>query len=141
MAKVFKKVFATYPSPVDQPDYLAAVLGKAALFRVVKYKQAIVSIAAAEVDWANSSAEMTNCATLPELRGLGLMSSLLHALEKDCLAHQIYCLYSLARASMYGMNLVFHRLGYVYQGTLINNCHIGGNYEDMNIWAKPARSA
>ncbi|SFH36023.1 putative beta-lysine N-acetyltransferase [Desulfotomaculum arcticum] len=140
MAMVFKKVFATYPSPVDQPDYLAAVLGKSTLFRAVKYNGAIVSIAAAEVDRDNSSAELTNCATLPEMRGMGLMSKLLQELEKDCLANQIDCLYSLARASMYGMNLVFHRLGFVYRGTLINNCHIGGNYEDMNIWVKPAIS-
>nr|WP_315989693.1 hypothetical protein [Desulforamulus aquiferis] len=34
------------------------------------------------------------------------------------------------------MNLVLHRLGYTFRGTLVNNCHIGGSYEDMNIWVR-----
>jgi len=139
LTSIFKKVFATYPSPVDQPDYLAAVLGKTALFKAVRRGQDIISVAAAEVDWAYRNAELTNCATLPASRGSGLMSGIIAALESECLARGIKCLYSLARASSYGMNLVFHRLGYRYRGTLINNCHISGAYEDMNIWVKYAR--
>lgn len=133
---IFKKVFVTYPSPVDQPDYLAAVLGKTALFKAVKNGRAIISVAAAEVNWSYGNAELTNCATLPDSRGGGLMSGIIAELEKECLSKGINCLYSLARASSYGMNLVFHRLGYRYRGTLVNNCHISGDYEDMNIWVK-----
>jgi putative beta-lysine N-acetyltransferase len=133
---IFKQVFATYPSPVDQPDYLAAVLGKTALFKAVKRGRDIVSVAAAEVNWPYANAEITNCATLPDSRGAGFMIGLIDELEKECLAKGITCLYSLARASSYGMNLVFHRLGYRYRGTLTNNCHISGGYEDMNIWVK-----
>jgi len=48
------------------------------------------------------------------------------------------CLFSLARASSFGMNL-FRRLDYRYRGTLINNCHISGAYEDMNTWVKNVR--
>ncbi|TYO95075.1 putative beta-lysine N-acetyltransferase [Desulfallas thermosapovorans] len=136
---IFKQVFATYPSPVDQPDYLAAVLGKTALFKAVKKGRQIVSVAAAEVNWANDNAEITNCATLPDCRGAGFMLGLIEELEKECLDRGINCLYSMARASSYGMNLVFHRLGYRFRGTLINNCNISGGYEDMNIWVKYAR--
>lgn len=136
---IFKQVFATYPSPVDQPDYLAAVLGKTALFKAVKKGCQIVSVAAAEVNWANANAEITNCATLPDCRGAGFMLGLIDELEKECWDRGINCLYSLARASSYGMNLVFHRLGYRFRGTLINNCNISGGYEDMNIWVKYAR--
>ncbi|WP_347487679.1 putative beta-lysine N-acetyltransferase [Desulfoscipio sp. XC116] len=133
---IFKQVFATYPSPVDQPDYLAAVLGKTALFKAVKHGRNIVSVAAAEVNRSGGNAEITNCATLLAYRGTGFMLGLIGELEKECWAGGIKCLYSLARASSYGMNLVFHRLGYRFGGTLINNCHISGSYEDMNIWAK-----
>lgn len=136
LAALFRQAFSSYPSPVDQLDYLAGVLGKTALFKAVKHNGRIVSAAAAEVDRDNGSAELTNCATLPGNRGAGLMSHLIKALEEECLGRGIHCLYSLARASEYGMNLVFHRLGYRYRGTLINNCHICGDYENMNIWAK-----
>ncbi|HBX22311.1 MAG TPA: putative beta-lysine N-acetyltransferase [Desulfotomaculum sp.] len=139
LGELFTKAFATYPSPVDQPDYLAGVLGKSALFRVIKEDNQIISAAAAEIDISKGNAELTNCATLPGNRGGGLMSNLIAALEQDCLARGIYSLYSLARASSYGMNLVFYRLGYRYRGTLVNNCHISGDYENMNIWSKYAR--
>ena len=139
LGELFKKAFSTYPSPVDQPDYLAGVLGKSALFRVIKEENIIISAAAAEIDSAKNNAELTNCATLPGNRGGGLMSNLIAALEQDCLARGINSLYSLARASSYGMNLVFYRLGYRYRGTLVNNCHICGDYENMNIWSKYAR--
>ncbi|MBF7082155.1 putative beta-lysine N-acetyltransferase [Desulfallas sp. Bu1-1] len=136
LTRVFKKVFASYPSPLDRPDYLAAVLGKTVLFRVVKQHGKIVSVAAAEVNRSNGCAELTNCATLPGARGAGMMSHLIRQLEQDCISRKVNCLYSLARASSFGMNLVFHRLGYRYRGTLVNNCHISGGFENMNIWVK-----
>lgn len=139
LAVLFKQAFTSYPSPVDQPDYLAGMLGKTALFRAARCEGRIVSAAAAEVDQITGSAELTNCATLPGSRGGGLMSHIIIELEQDCLDRGINCLYSLARASSYGMNLVFHRLGYRYRGTLVNNCHICGDYENMNIWAKYVR--
>jgi len=139
LGNLFKIAFSTYPSPVDQPDYLAGVMGKTALFKAIKKENRIISAAAAELDIAKGNAELTNCATLPGSRGGGLMSNLIDALEQECLARGINSLYSLARASSYGMNLVFHRLGYRYRGTLVNNCHIGGDYENMNIWSKYVR--
>jgi len=139
LGELFKGAFATYPSPVDQPDYLAGVLGKSALFMAIKKDNRIISAAAAEIDIAKGNAELTNCATLPGNRGSGLMGNLIAALEQECLTRRINSLYSLARASSYGMNLVFHRLGYRYRGTLVNNCHISGGYENMNIWSKYAR--
>jgi len=139
LSQLFKSAFASYPSPVDQPGYLAGILGKWALFKAVKRDGRIISAAAAEIDFSKGNAELTNCATLPDSRGGGLMSNLIAALEQECRNRGINSLYSLARASSYGMNLVFHRLGYRYRGTLLNNCHISGAYENMNIWSKYAR--
>lgn len=134
LAALYRKVFATYPTPVGSTDYLAGTMGKSALYRVITDQGKIVSAAAAEIDPVYNNAELTNCATLPEYRGRGLMIYLLAALGQDCAARGINCRYTLARAGSYGMNLVFHRLKYRYRGALVNNCHISGNYETMNIW-------
>lgn len=138
MAFLFSKVFSSYPSPVFDPLYLTRAMQKGDLYLVVCAEEKLVGIATAEIDWDHSRAELTNCATDPHFRGLGLNTLLLKNLELACLTQQINCLYSLARASSYGMNLVLHRLGYQFRGTLINNCHIAGDYEDMNIWVKPS---
>ncbi|WP_341473669.1 putative beta-lysine N-acetyltransferase [Desulfofundulus thermobenzoicus] len=140
MASLFRQVFRSYPTPVYDPHYLFHSMERGDLFMVVyQSRNRLAGVAAAEIQPRDGRAELTNCATLPEYRGMGLNTLLLAEIEKICLARGILCLYSLARASSYGMNLVLHRLGYVFRGTLINNCHIGGRFENMNIWVKPAK--
>lgn len=138
MAALFSLTFDTYPTPLDQPGYIRKLMQtEEAVFRVVRDDDGrLVSAAAAEVDWEQRHAEMTNCATLPECRGEGLMSAILHDLEQEMLRRGVTCLFSLARASSHGMNLVLRRLGYRYRGRMINNCHICGDWEDMNVWVK-----
>jgi putative beta-lysine N-acetyltransferase len=134
LAALYRNVFATYPTPVGSTDYLAGTMGQSALYRVITERGKIISAAAAEIDPWHNNAEMTNCATLPAYRGRGLMLHLVSALGQDCRARGITCRYTLARAGSYGMNLVFHRLRYKFGGSLVNNCHISGNFETMNIW-------
>lgn len=136
LCALFKTVFDSYPSPVQKPEYLSERITGYDVFRVITYENKIVSAASVEIDPEYNRAELTDCATLPEYRGRRLMNAILHYLERDCHELKLKCLFTLARASSYGMNLVFHRLGYKYKGTLINNCHICGQYEDMNLWVK-----
>lgn len=138
MAHLFSEVFSSYPTAVDDPCYLAHAMESEDLYMVIyDDKERLAAVATAEIDWEYRRAELTNCATHPDYRGMGLNRILLQELEQQCLAKNIFCLYSLARASSFGMNLVLHRLGYHFKGILINNCHIAGKYEDMNIWVKP----
>lgn len=136
VARLYRETFATYPSPVDQPGYLEKIMGRDAIFKIIARGEEVVSAAGAEIDRENGNAEMTNCATRSRYRGMGLMRVLVNALETELGKMGIRCLYSLARAKSYGMNQVFYRMGYEYGGTLINNCHICGDYENMNIWSK-----
>jgi hypothetical protein len=34
------------------------------------------------------------------------------------------------------MNITFARAGFKFAGTLINNTHIAGRMENMNVWRK-----
>ena len=139
IAGLFRKVFATYPSPVFDPDYLSRAMDRGDIYMVVYHGSRLAGAAAAETRRDQQRAELTNCATDPGYRGMGLNTLLLARIEKDCLSRGINCLYSLARASSYGMNLVLHRLGYIFGGSLVNNCHIDGAFENMNIWYGAAK--
>ena len=75
-------------------------------------------------------------ATRPDQRCLGLAQHLLAALEEDMDARTIPNLYTIARARSAGMNRVFYNRGYELTGTLVNNCHISGQFEDMHVWCK-----
>ena len=110
-----------------------------AIFAVCTREGRIVSAASAEIHPSVKAAELTDCATSEEARGLGLMSHILVRLEDEMRREGYICAYTMARARSWGMNTVFHRLGYAFNGRLVNNCDIFGDLEDMNIWVKNLR--
>ena len=136
LAQLYRKIFSTYPSPLLDSGYIEEVMALHVLFAVVFKDDVPVSAASADMDIENGNAEITDCATLPDYRGQGLLTYLIRFLEKEMDSRKIGCLYSLARAGSYGMNASLYNLGYSYSGRFINNCHIGGRYEDMNLWIR-----
>ncbi|KNZ70840.1 N-acetyltransferase YodP [Thermincola ferriacetica] len=136
LAEFFQKVFDLYPTPIKDPNYLKYCMNNNYVFHVILHKNQIVSAASAEMDLDNKAAEITDCATLDNYRGQGLMFQLVQALEKDMENRPITTVFSLARAKSAGINSVFHKSGYKYRGRLVNNCRICTGFEDMNIWEK-----
>ena len=142
MLELYRRVFKTYPSPLTYKEYLLSNLHREAIFRVIRNGEGqVVAAASADLDPSRLSAELTDCATHPDERGKGLMSILLAALETDLRRLNYVCAYTLARAPSYGMNAAFHSLGYEFNGRMINNCDIYGDFEDMNLWVKDLRPA
>ncbi|RFU61721.1 putative beta-lysine N-acetyltransferase [Bacillus sp. V59.32b] len=136
LADLYGHVFKIYPVPMNQPEYVKKCMQSGTVFYIYEYEGHIVSAASAEVNETYHNAEITDCATLPEHRQFGLMKLLIAKLEEYLADHQIYCVYSIARALSYGMNAVFFQLGYGYRGRLANNCYIFDKIEDMNLWVK-----
>ncbi|MCY7433806.1 MULTISPECIES: putative beta-lysine N-acetyltransferase [Bacillus] len=136
LAKLYDTVFETYPTPMNESDYIQKVMEEGTIFYVVEHDGHIVSAASAEINAPYGHAELTDCATLPSYRKLGFMHHLILALEKELQSMHIYVFYSLARALSYGMNQVFYQLGYTYTGRFQNNCYIFDKIEDMNLWVK-----
>ncbi len=136
MAGLFGTVFKTYPTPMDSAEYIRKVIGKQVMFKVVEYQGRIVSAASADMNIRYLNAEITDCATLEEFRGRGLLSGLIYQIEQRLKEEGFIALYSLSRALSAGINIVLSKHGYEYAGRLINNCNIMGKFEDMNIWEK-----
>lgn len=138
LAGLYDAVFASYPSPLTDADYVRELIesGDGLFLLAVTDDGGIASAAAAEIDREDGNAEITNCATLPDHRGEGLMATLVAALQERLAEQHIECVYSMSRAHSVGMNLILHRLGYLYRGRLIRHAHIGGDFEDLNLWEK-----
>jgi len=140
LAALYKAVFATYPTPMDDPDYVRKTMREGTCYFVVETGGRIVCAASAEVSERFGSAELTDCATHPDHLGKGLLQPLFVALERKMEEMGIYYLYTLTRAQSAGMNITAAKQGYRYRGRMINNCTIFSGFEDMNIWVKPLRS-
>jgi len=137
LAQLYGTVFASYPFPITSVDYLVSTMESHVRYRIIRdTKGSLVAAASAETSPELRNAEMTDFATLPSQRGLGLAQHLLAALEGDMKARRIRNLYTVARARSAGMNRVFYNRGYEWTGTLVNNCHIAGQFEDMHVWCR-----
>lgn len=136
LAYLYKTVFQTYPTPMNNEDYLKKVMEEGTVFYVIESEGQIVSAASAEVNMLYHNAELTDCATLSEYRKNGFMKILILALEAELIQRKIFCAYSIARALSFGMSLVFHQLDYEYTGRMTKNCNIYDKFEDMNLWVK-----
>lgn len=137
-AALLRKVFPVYPTSLTNEHIESVIRSGSNVFRCVRNAaQEMVAVASGEVDLIRKNAEMTDCATRPDQRGRGLMACILRQLEDDLRTRlQIIDLFSLARAQETGMNCVFRKLGYNYQGRLVNNCRMPSGWESMHIWCK-----
>lgn len=133
---MYRNIFSSYPSPLMHENYMRQVMDNNVLFIGAFNGEKLVSAASLEIDKFNANAELTDCATLPNYRGRGILQGIMERLEAEGRKLGIVVIYSLARAGSIGMNLSLYKLGYAYEGRFLNNCHIGGRFEDMNLWVK-----
>lgn len=136
ITELYKKVFETYPFPIQDPDYIAETMKNNVTYFGVWHNQSLVALSSAEMDLQASNVEMTDFATRPDFRSKGLSSFLLHTMENYVQRIGIKTAYTIARSISYGMNITFAKMGYSFSGTLINNTNISGSLESMNIWYK-----
>jgi putative beta-lysine N-acetyltransferase len=136
MTDVYKHVFATYPFPIHDSDYIFKTMNENVTYYSILEDDKIIALASAEMDATAQNVEMTDFATLPEYRGNGLAVYLLNWMEDEMHKRDIKTSYTIARAVSYGINIIFAKSGYEYCGTLFNNTNISGDIESMNIWYK-----
>ena len=137
LSSLFASVFSTYPVPVSDPDYLVKAMKNGSIFKIAVHEDKIISAASLEPQGTGTlSVELTDCATLPEHRGQGLMSHLVKELENDAARQGLITVFTIARAASAGISAVFAKQQYQYGGRFVNNCDICGSFEDMNLWSK-----
>ncbi len=115
ISAVYREVFASYPFPIHEPDYILKTMRENVVYFCVRSHGRIVSVASSEMDVDSQNVEMTDFATLSDYRGNGFAVHLLHAMEDAMSRRGIKTAYTIARAVSYGMNMTFAKLGYEYR--------------------------
>lgn len=137
LARLYDLVFDSYPFPIQDPAYLRQTMEENFVYFGVWKGSELVAASSCEIDDDALAVEMTDFATNPEYRGLGLATHLLFLMEDPMRVRGIKTGFTIARAHSFGMNCTFSKVGYEFGGTLINNTNIGGQIESMNVWTKP----
>jgi len=137
MAELYQDVFLTYPFPIDKPEYIVSTMENNISYFGAWFEDQLVALSSAEQYPEHRYAEMTDFATLPSHQGKGIASMLLGVMEQAMREAGFMMSFTSARASSYGINGVFSKMGYKFAGTLLNNTCISGHIEHMNIWYNP----
>ncbi len=138
LSELIAKTFQSYPTPSFEREYVRSYIEGGNLFHGLRDNSGtLVSCASADIVADAKTAELTDCATLPEYRGRGYMRailvSLMQSLHRD---KRFPTAFTMARARVPGINVLFKQLGFRFCGRLSRSCLIGDGLEDMNIWAR-----
>lgn len=136
IAELIGATFTDYPTPSDDADYVRELISDGTPFRYVEEDGEMVSCASADLVRDAKTAELTDCATHPSVRGRGHMRAILEDLMEDLRDLEYATAFTLARARIPGVNIAFQRLGFELRGRMVQSCRIGRGLEDMNVWSR-----
>lgn len=135
LSELLISTFEDYPDDPSVKRLRPLIARQQSIFRIIEHEGRIASFASAQVDLARQNAELSDCVTVPDYQGQGLMVATLTGLMKH-VSRQfgIKDFYSLARATEVGMNAALARAGFEHDGMLVSNCRMPLGWESMNVW-------
>ncbi|MHA7055718.1 putative beta-lysine N-acetyltransferase [Aquimarina sp. M1] len=129
-----KKVFKKYPFPIFETSYLQDCLQGNYEFYGLFEKGTLIVTANLKLNREEWYAEIVDFATHPSYRGQNLSYYLVQFIIQSLEQKSFRTLYSLVRATSYGLNITLCKHGFLYGGMLTNNSRVKEVLESMNVW-------
>lgn len=86
------------------------------------------------VNSSESNMEIVDFITHPNYRGQNLSYFLVQEIKQQMDDLKCKTVYTMVRATSYGLNITFSKHGFLLAGTLTNNCKVLDTMESMNVW-------
>lgn len=83
---------------------------------------------------AEANMEIVEFITHPDYRGQNLSYFLVQHIKEQMKCLRCKTIYTMVRATSYGLNITFSKHGFLLAGTLSNNCLVRDTMESMNVW-------
>ena len=134
VADLHQKAFKSYSFPIHKTDYLAELAAKNHEFYGLFDGDELQVSAILKMHADESNVEIVDFATHPDIKGQNLSYYLVQEIKKELAQTGYKTIYSLVRATSYGLNITFSKHDFVFGGTLMNNTLIRDTIESMNVW-------
>lgn len=134
IASLHKMAFKYHPSPINKADYLLELVENDYEFYGLFDEKELLVTAILKKYQKEASIEIVDFVTHPNYRGQNLSYYLVQEIKTVMEEREFKTIYSLVRATSYGLNITFSKHGFLYAGTLLNNTSIRNNLESMNVW-------
>ena len=134
MARLHESAFKSYPFPIDKVEYLLELLQRNHRFYGLFQDDELLVSAIIKIHEKESNVEIVDFVTHPDYNGQNLSYYLVQEIKEDIRNSEYKTIYSLVRATSYGLNITFSKHGFLLGGTLLNNTVIRDTMESMNVW-------
>lgn len=134
IVNLHEKAFKSYSFPIHKADYLLELIEQYHEFYGLFEQGELIVSSILKINQKESSVEIVDFATHPKYRGQNLSYYLVQETKTTMEERGLKTIYSLVRATSYGLNITFSKHGFIFGGTLINNTIIHDNMESMNVW-------
>lgn len=140
LGSLYQRAYPDYPAPEEYRQFIRNNQDLGHDFYGL-FKEGILVEAARLAKFPGEGhAEVSDFATHPDYRGRNLSYYLIKEILTLLETAQIRTLYGLPRASSYGLNITFSKLGFDCGGTLRNTRLMGGSLESLNVWHRKTSS-
>jgi putative beta-lysine N-acetyltransferase len=134
MVSLHEKAFKSYPFPINKPAYLLELVERNHEFYGLFKEEELLVSAILKMNKKDSNVEIVDFATHPDYKGQNLSYYLVQKIKRNIDQSDYKTIYSLVRATSYGLNITYSKHGFLFGGTLLNNTVIKDNLESMNVW-------
>lgn len=134
MVRLHGKAFKSYAFPINKVAYIKELAeNDHEFYGLFKENELLVSTIL-KIQNKEASIEIADFATHPDYRGQNLSYYVLQKIMGDMDQSAFKTIYSLVRATSYGLNITFSKHGFFLGGTLLKNTQIDNRLESMNVW-------
>ncbi|MFT5737120.1 MAG: putative beta-lysine N-acetyltransferase [Maribacter sp.] len=134
MVSLHEKAFKSYPFPINKAAYLLELVERNHEFYGLFKEEELLVSAILKMNKKDSNVEIVDFATHPDYKGQNLSYYIVQKIKRNIDQSDYKTIYSLVRATSYGLNITYSKHGFLFGGTLLNNTVIKDNLESMNVW-------
>ena len=131
---LYQKAYKYFPHQIKDATYFSKLKElNHQFYGLFKNGELLVSTILS-INEAESNMEIVDFITHPNYRGQNLSYFLVQEIIKKMNDYKCKTLYTMVRATSYGLNITFSKHGFLLAGTLTNNCMVLDTMESMNVW-------
>lgn len=134
LEELHKKAYKYHPNEIKDEAYFSRLQQLNHSFYGLFENNELLVSTILDVHENESNMEIVDFVTHPDYRGQNLSYFLVQDIKEQMKATGCKTVYAMVRATSYGLNITFSKHGFIFAGTLTNNCMVRNTMESMNVW-------
>ena len=131
---LYQKAYKYHPHQIKDATYFSKLKELNHQFYGLFQNGELLVSAILSINETESNMEIVDFITHPNYRGQNLSYFLVQEIKQQMDDLKCKTVYTMVRATSYGLNITFSKHGFLLAGTLTNNCKVLDTMESMNVW-------